>query len=406
MQPFKFNKMSEETLSASNGQPSVAEAPDWSLLNDLSNNQDVKIEPLVPQTPEEKVNTDVVTDEQIKPEEKTEPQAPEKKEETPEKKEEVAAEPELQVKPEFEIKAEDLADVPKTYAEGSWQELAKDMGLEIPEDSFDVFKEHFVPKTKLEEASKMTKEVVLADFTPEMAANIQLIELGLPKELVLEPTRGVDASISRIDELVKMSDVDLYRLALENTEGMTPDMIETELDELTTSGKIVHKAQMERIALMNDRKTFLAERDNILRTRDELVAKHTQDKQRIAEQKKEQETTLFLKTLNDKSDFMGVPIPKEFKDGVIQKFRGGLYDSALTDAANKVNLILFNELGPKFAKLIKDSAFAKGKESEIKKQANIPPIQAAASGQKTRDNNQENTEESPFEIIREDFGKK
>ena len=37
---------------------------------------------------------------------------------------------------------------------------------------------------------------------------------------------------------------------------MTPDMIETELDELTSNGKIVHKAQMERINLMNDKKLF------------------------------------------------------------------------------------------------------------------------------------------------------
>ena len=42
---FKFNKMPEETNTASQvEQPRASEAPDWSLLQDLSNNQEVKID--------------------------------------------------------------------------------------------------------------------------------------------------------------------------------------------------------------------------------------------------------------------------------------------------------------------------------------------------------------------------
>ena len=78
---------------------------------------------------------------------------------------------------------------------------------------------------------------------------------------------------------------------------------------------------MERINLMNDKKTFQAQRQNILDTRDNLITKHTQDRERVLQQKGTK-SALFLKTLNDKSDFMGVPIPKEVKDGIARKFQG------------------------------------------------------------------------------------
>ena len=52
----------------------------------------------------------------------------------------------------------------------------------------------------------------------ETAAHIELLELGLPEELISNPTRVVDENIARTDELVKLSDVDLYRLVLESTE--------------------------------------------------------------------------------------------------------------------------------------------------------------------------------------------
>ncbi len=398
--------MPEETNPASvSEQSSTVTAPDWSLLDELSNNQEVKIESPKVETPEQKTNTDVITDEQVKddgikievPEEKKE----EKKEETP------AATETPEVNPLFEIKPEDLTDVPKTFEEGTFQALAKDgWGIELKEESFDAFKENFVPKAELEKVTQMTKESILAEYSPETAATIQLLELGLPQELILEPTRNVDNNVTIIDNAVKLGDAELVRAELENTEGWTPEMIDTEIEELVANGKIAHKAQVVRVNLLNDKKVLLAQREDILKTRNDLIAKHTTDKQRVAEQKKEQDNSLFLKALNDKSDFMGVPIPKDFKDAVALKFRSGLYDSKLSEAQTKVNSILFAELGSKFADLVKKSAFAKGKETEIKKNANIPPISSAASGQRVINKEPSQDKENDFSIIQQDFGNK
>lgn len=397
--------MPEENQSAPvTGQPSVAAAPDWRLLNNLSQNQDVKIETPVVEKPQDVKNTDVVTDEKIGEDSEIKIEAP-KTDEKPaeEAKEEVKKEPSAE-KNEATDSLFAISDVPKTYEEGTFQALAKDLGADLAEESFDAFKEAFVPRAELDKVAKMTKETLFAEYKPEVAAALEMLELGLPQHLILEPTKDIDNHIAILDNAVKLPDAELVRAVLETIPDLTPEDIETELDQLAESGKLAHRAKMERVNILSDKKDALERREAVLNTKNELVQKHTADRQRIEQQKKEQETTLFLKTLNDKSDFMGVPIPKEFKDAVAQKFRGGLYDNELSAAEAKVNTILFRELGGKFSKLIKDSAFAQGKESQIKKAANIPPV-TTAGGQKVVNTEPINETANQFDIIREAFGK-
>jgi len=399
--------MSEENSFASQvEQPSVAAAPDWSLLNNLSNNQEVKIESSIVEKPQDVQNADVVTDQKQGEEIDIKIETPNTDAKPAEEVKTEAAKEEPVVNPLFEIKADDIKDVPKTYEDGTFQALAKDLGADLQEESFEAFKEAFVPRAELETVRNTTKETLLAQYNPETAAAIEMLELGLPQELILEPTRNIDNAISSLDEALKFSSAELVRAVLQNTEGWTPDLIETELDELAASGKLEHKAQVERLNIIADKKSLTEQRANVLNTRTNLIAKHTADRQRIEQQKKEQDTSLFLKTLNDKSDFMGVPVPKEFKDAIALKFRGGLYDNQLSEAQTKVNAILFHELGGKFAKLLNDSALAKGKESEIKKAANIPPTVNSGGGQKAVDRTPVNEDDNQFNIIKEAFGSK
>jgi len=399
--------MPEENSTASQvEQPSAAAAPDWSLLNNLSNNQDIKIESPVVEKPQDVKNTDVVTDQKQGEETDIKIENPKADEKPAEEVKEEAPKEESAVNPLFEIKVDDIKDVPKTYEDGTFQALAKDLGADLQEESFEAFKEAFVPKSELEKVKTTTKETLLAQYTPETAAAIEMLELGLPQELILEPTRNIDNAIASLDSALKLSSAELVRAVLENTEGWTPELIETELDELATNGKLEHKAQVERLNIIADKKALVEQRTTVLNTRGELVAKHTADRQRIEQQKKEQDTSLFLKTLNDKSDFMGVPVPKEFKDAIALKFRGGLYDNQLSEAQTKVNAILFHELGGKFAKLLNDSALAKGKESEIRKAANIPPTVNSGGGQKVAKELPLNDDNNPFQLITEAFGSK
>ncbi len=399
--------MSEENSFASQvEQPSVAAAPDWSLLNNLSNNQEVKIESSIVEKPQDVQNADVVTDQKQGEETDIKIETPNTDAKPAEEVKTEAAKEEPVVNPLFEIKADDIKDVPKTYEDGTFQALAKDLGADLQEESFEAFKEAFVPRAELEKVAKMTKETLFAEYKPEVAAALEMLELGLPQELILEPTRNIDNAISSLDEALKFSSADLVHAVLQNTEGWTPDLIEIELDELAASGKLEHKAQVERLNIIADKKSLTEQRANVLNMRTNLIAKHTADRQRIEQQKKEQDTSLFLKTLNDKSDFMGVPVPKEFKDAIALKFRGGLYDNQLSEAQTKVNAILFHELGGKFAKLLNDSAFAKGKESEIKKAANIPPTVNSGGGQKAVDRTPVNEDYNQFNIIKEAFGSK
>jgi hypothetical protein len=385
-------------------QSSTVQGPDWSLLNNLSNNQDVVIEPIKPETPEQKLNTDVVESSQVKPDET----APEKKEETTTPTTEVKPDETQVVKPEFEIKVEDLENAPKGYKEGTYQFFADKIGVDLDKEDPEAFKTAFeskyVPKEKFDEASKLTKEQLLAEYKPEVAAVIEMLEMGMPEELISQPTRVIDEGLSTIDEHLKLGDAELYRRVLEATEGWTPETIDTEIEELVANGKITHYAHRERINLHNDKKVLLDDRNKVLETRQNLINKHSADKQKLATIQKEQQTDQFIKALNDKSDFLGFNIPKEFRELVAQKFRGGQYDNLLNDAQSKADLILFKELGPKYTKLLKETAFAKGRDSEVVRKVNVPTTLNTASGSRTQPNNQTTNNDNPFQLIKEDFG--
>lgn len=393
--------MSEQSQAPVTEQSSTVEAPDWNLLNDLSNNQDVAIETQKVETPEQKVNTDVVEESKVTTESEIKVEDPEKKEEKVEEKKEEAAK-EI-VKPDFEIKLDDLKDIPKTFEDGDWRGVAKDLGFELEEDSFEKFKDSIVHKSELEKVSKQTRQQIFAELKPTTAAALEMLELGMPEELILEPTKEIDNALSVIEQHLKLDDAELYRKVLENTEGLSAEDIDTEIEELVSNGKIAHKAKMERLNLQADKNTFNNDKAKILQTRTNLLNKHTTDRQHIEQQKKEQEIAQFIKALDDKPDFMGIVIPKEFKDGVAQKLRGGFYDNEFSVAENRVSLVLQKELGPKFTKLLKESAFAKGKETEIVKNANIPIKQGVAPGQRVEEKNQEK-ESNQFNLIKEDFG--
>lgn len=397
--------MENEGNATQEARTSDVNAPDWSLLKELSNNQDIQIASEKVEKPEDKVNADVIESEKQE-ESKTDPPKGEEKKPESEAKSEVKSDEsknEPPVKPEFEISLKDLENAPKTYEEGTFQALAKELGYEIPEESFDAFKANFVPKTELEKIQQQTKESLFAQLKPETAAALEMLELDLPEELILQPTAQADAMLSHIEASLKLSDAELYRKVLENTEGWTPETIDTEIEELVSNGKIAHKAHVERINLQNDKKIIQGDKARILEIRDNTINKLKADKVRVAEQQKEQQTAQFMKVLDAKSDFMGFNVPKDFRDAVALKFRGGQYDNDLNDAASKVDFILFKELGPKYTKLLKESAFAKGKESEIQKSVNAPPKPNTASGQRSFEKETENTKAHPFEIFREDF---
>lgn len=335
---------------------------DWSALQELT---DVVVE-------QPKAKVDVTEDapkqeeinlEETKPEDKPadKPETEATKEEVkPEaKKEETKEEPKEEG--ELEFKLEDLKDLPKEYQEGTFQALAKDLGYEIPEESFDAFKEAFVPKSELEKVKQITLDSVLADVKPEVAVAIKLIQEGMSPEQVLAPNAA-------IDEFLRMDDASIVRKDFEEQGILSTEIIDNKMEQLA--------AEPQKLKLMADElRAYLnqAKKENI-EHRNHLLQKFEQDKQKAISTQKIEERTNIKNALNNASSFMGVPLSKEIKDAIAKKYDNGAYDNDLSNPAQKAELILQKELGEKLIKHIQNKASAKAEKEVRDKLLNIPPV--------------------------------
>lgn len=299
-------------------------------------------------------------------------------------KEEIEAK-KVEIESPIKFTVEDIKDVPATHPQGSYKALAQTLGMEIAEESIDAFKEKFISKEEAEKLSKVSKETFFSDLDPEVAAALELKELGVPKELILEPTKEIDGYL-------KMDSAELVRADKMATDGWTPEMIDTEIESLIENGKLEHEASKIRIEL-NLQKT------NILANRANLVQKYTEQKQSAAVQQKEQEKTQVISALNKVSTFAGVPIPKDVMQTFITKYNNGLYDKDLSSADIKANYIIMKELEGKIGKHIQNKASEKAKTELTNKLLNVPPLKQSGGGAVVTNNQQDN-----WSALEKDFG--
>jgi hypothetical protein len=311
--------------------------------------------------------------EEVKPEEKP---VEEKKEEKP-----------AETTDEIKVTLEDISEVPQTHKEGTLKYIAQQLGKEIKEESIDSFKEVFISKEEAENKAKITKEDIFAKLKPETAAALELQELGLPEDLILNPTK-------EIDEYLKLDAAALVRANLAATDGWTQEMIDTEIEDLIANGKLAHEDAKIRIDLNKQKNAILAQRT-------ELVQKFTAQQQEAVSRQKEQEKTQFIETMNKVSTFMGVTIPDEVKKAFITKYNNGVYDKELSSIDTKVNYILKKELEGKITKHIQNKASEQAKKSVTDKLLNIPPVKANGGGKVITNEQIDNW--GPLE---EDFGGK
>lgn len=306
---------------------------------------------------------------------------------------------EVEVKPEdkaneetpvIEFKPEDIKDVPQMYEDGTFQGLAKDLGFEIKSESFEdfqnTFKENFVPKADAEKLKQIGKEELYATLKPEVAAALEMRELGLPEELIVNPTKD-------IDEYLSLSDAEIIRKDLEVTDGWTDEKIDKELEILSEKPDLLkHQADKIRINLNLNKKARLAQQA-------ELVQRFTQEKQAVAIRQKQEQDTQFTNSLNDVKDFLGIPLAKGTKEAILMKYNAGKYNDVFNKPLSKVQQALFYELGDKLIPHIHTKAREEGKKEIVKKQANIPS-KDGESGQRVEIKNQL---ENNWSGIQEDF---
>jgi hypothetical protein len=306
---------------------------------------------------EDKVDKDLIIPLEKEPEVKVEDK-PE-----PDKKEEVK--PDADPVDEFKVTLEDISGVPQKHPDGSYKHIAQQMGVEIEEESLDSFKSKFIPKEEAEKSAKLSKQELYSSLPPDIATAFQLKELGIPDDLILEPTKEIDGYL-------KLDDAQLVRANLAATEGWTEDMINTEMESLDED-KLSHEAKKLRLELNQQKK-------NIITTKENLVQQYTAEREQVALKLKEQEKTQFKEAMDKVSTFFGVTIPKEVKDALVTKYNNGLYDKDLTAAEMKANFILIKELGDKLTKHVRNKVSADVKKEATDKLLNIPPVKPGGGG--------------------------
>lgn len=336
-------------------------APMWEVLS--ANMEVITPQPTVAETApdihadniEQPTDTEVVAPKETTPTEVSEP-APT---ETAPAEEAVAADSgDL-----MEFTLSDVKGAEEIFEPNTPKAIAQELGITLETDSFDslkqIVKERFVEKDEFEAyKAKVDQEYIANTFSPEVAAAIHQVELGLPKELIFEPTK-------QIDEFLALDDVELVRKKYELNPNMTPDLIDVQIEEDIATGRIDAHAKILRINLNENR-------ENILNERTQLIEKYTQEKQLAVVRQREQELNQVKEALSNVSDFLGVRVNKDAINGIINKLNKGAYDGELSAPVSKAQLILYKEFGERFAKLAQDKARAQGKAEVTAKLSNVP----------------------------------
>lgn len=375
----------ETNNQGANNTSAASVAPIWENLS-------LDLEVVVPAKPEE-VKPDLALDNVVDQNQTIETEPAKAEPAKTEPAEAAKTEPVKEVKEEapvdggeFKFTLDDVKDAPTLHQPNTALSFAQELGVTLEKDSFEdltkVIKENFVNKSEFETyKSNVDQEYVANRFSPEIAAAIHQVELGLPQELIFEPTK-------HIDEMLQLDDVALVRLKYEQNPQMTSDLIDTQIEEDIANGKIDAQAKILRINLNDNKQVILNERT-------QLIEKYTQEKQVAAIRQKEQEVNQVKEALGKVSEFLGVPVTKEAINGIVAKYTKGDYDKDLNVPMSKAQLILYREFGEKFSKLAQDKARAQGKAEITAKLSNVP-IKSGSGGSRVEQKSTDKQDDSPF----------
>jgi len=254
-------------------------------------------------------------------------------------------------------------------SEDNWLKVAKELELDVKEDSFDAFKSAYSNKLlALKEEVKtelqiQKKEDLLSTYDVEAQIIIKGLDAGLSLEQIQKP-------LEKIDNFLKMSDADLvaedYRL-----QGWEEDKIEMKVLELTESNKL-------ELTAYEIKQELKAARTEISDKRlQDIEALKTQQEERIKTQLNK-ETEQIHEQLKTVQQFMESPIKEKHVAHVMDKWKKGEYLEAFKDPKVISEFLLWKEFGEQAQKVLANKKFQEGRDGIVKKLHNVPPIQSGA----------------------------
>lgn len=264
----------------------------------------------------------------------------------------------------------------------NWVDLGKELGFEVKEDSFDVFKKSY-EEFKENEKKELEKSIVSKkkdDLLLAYDAEAQLIIKGLDAGLTLEQ---IQKPFAKIDQYLSMGDADLIAEDL-RLQGWPEDKIEKKILDLTETEKLELHAFEIRKSLEDSKKEISLSREK------ELSDIKAQQEQKMKDtlNKEAEEIHSQLKTVQS---FMESPIKEKHINYVMNKWKNGEYHEDFKDPKVIADFLLYKEFGAQGIKNLANKKLQEGRSAVVKKLHNIPPITSGNQGSNTKSNNNESS---------------
>jgi hypothetical protein len=254
---------------------------------------------------------------------------------------------------EEELTLEDAPKgTPKASKEGevetTWTEVAKEMGIELKEESYDSFKKALTEKV----------EANISKYKPETQRLMKFAEAGGDYKDFIEP-------FSKIDKVLSMSDADLaaHHFKIKKVDDAKA------------------QARIERMAEDGELESFVEEiRDNLRGYRKDVENQiidqkiKAQEAYELKQKNAFKDEAVHIKTaLEKRKDFLGTPLKEENRAKIFEKYSKGDYEETFKDPEVLADFLLFKEYGERAKTNLKQILKRELRNEYKNDRHNIPP---------------------------------
>ena len=249
-----------------------------------------------------------------------------------------------------EVKEEEKLEF-QVPSEVSWINIAKEDGIEIKDNDQKAYKEALKEKLRNEE---------LATLPADVKDYVEHVKAGGKIEDFKEP-------FNNIEKLKALSAEELVTLDLQNTEGWTEEMIETEVALQIENNTIDHSAAKLRLILDQTKESI---KNDIIQTQQ---ARQTAEAERIANEVKIENESIH-KSIDEFKEFMGIPTNEKQKQFIKKKWDDGSLKAEFSNSPKDViEFAAWKYFGQQGQEMLKKEYLRKGKDEIQAKLSNVPP---------------------------------
>ena len=299
--------------------------------------------------------------------------------ESKEESEEIKETPEEE--PDFSFKAPEKTEEVSEEISETWKNIGEDLELSVEGEDFEDFKKAFqskLDKVKEEAYNKAKEElpVIPDNIDPETKNLLELAQNGIDLKEYLDP-------INQIDSYLKYDDKTLVEEDLKNIMNgqdrlYTDEQIASKIERLEDNEMLTDKADEIREGL-------IVEKDNISSRIVEEQSARREQAELQQKQAVEDQTNVFVNTVNTTNEFMGGKVQEEVKNHVTDLWRKGKIHEMFNDPQKIVDYVLYHTVGDQVLQQRENRSFSNGQSKAKKSLHNIPPVTTTGASRGVED---------------------